>query len=250
MGFRSGCARCASFISGRFISLIAFGAALGVFLLPVAAPAPAYATTASGGAFTWLAGYGGQTTGVPSPPLSVSVTFRVPVPSCTEKSLVGFGALDNGVAATVRETCVRAKHGHWVPVYAALIYANNADTVLNATVSPDDLITITESVTPAETAATFTDNSTGFTQTLAGAGGTPEFAELGSVSEPYTKNNVPMFPTVTFTNAQVNGAALANYKLFGEVVQTKRISKRTIGPIQIQPGPLVGASSFQVNWVS
>jgi hypothetical protein len=137
-----------------------------------------------------------------------------------------------------------------VPVYAAEIYVNNVDNVLNATVSPNDLITVAESVTLAATTASFTDNSTGFTQTLTGAGGIPQFALVGAVSEPYTKNNVPKFPAVSITNAQVNGADIANYEGLGEVVQTKEIKKRTLGPIQIQPGPLVGTSSFQVNWVS
>jgi hypothetical protein len=250
MGSRQRCARLLSLPTSRVTALVVAAIAVGV-LFPIAAPGPAYATTvASGGAFTWLAGYDVQTTGATPPPTSVSASFQVPVASCTQKSLVGFGALDNGVTATVRETCVRARHGGWVPAYSAIVYVNNVDVVLNATVSPNDLITVSESVTLAATTATFTDNSTGFTQTLAGPGGTPQFALLGAVSEPYTKNSVPMFPAVSITNAQVNGSGVADYHGLGEVVQTKVIKKNKLGPIQIQPGPLVGTSSFELNWVS
>jgi hypothetical protein len=213
---------------------------------------PAFAAVPVGGYFSYLAGYMIDTNGNTAPPNSVSLDFRVPVATCSSKSFVGFGVRDNGVNATVGETCVRGRHSKWIPVYSADINVNNVDTVLSTSVAPNDAITVSVSVTLSATSGTFTDHTTGFSETLSGAGGIAEFAVLGSVSVPNQSGayrKVPMFPPVSFTNVLVNGSGLANYDGLQEAIQTKlgRIPPR--GIIQVEPGNL-GASSFQLNWVS
>jgi hypothetical protein len=116
-------------------------------------------------------------------------------------------------------------------------------------VSPNDLVTVSISVALSATSATFTDDTTGFTQTLTGPGGTADFAVLGSVSDAinYSSTKVPMFPTVSFANALINGAGIGNYNGLQEVLQAKVHGRRAT--VEIEPGNL-NTSSFQVNWVS
>jgi hypothetical protein len=216
--------------------------------LLVAVPASAYASLPSGGDFGWLAGYSVDSDGVSPPPNTVSADFQVPVPTCTRKSLVGFGVLNNDVTSTVRETCVRGPHRQWVPAYTAVIEVSTVDNVLNTTVRPNDLITVAISVTSSTTAATFTDHTSGFTQTLSEPGGTADFAVVGAVSDAINSNKqVPMFPSVSFTNALVNGSSIGTYSQLYEVLQA-RVHHRQ-ATIQIEPSNLA-TSSFQVNWVS
>ena len=245
---RAGSARVVS-LTARCVTSVAFGAALVFAVLPMAVPTPAYAAgVPSGGDFGWLAGYSVDADGVTAPPSTVSADFHVPVPTCTEKSLVGFGVLDNNVTSTVRETCVRGPHRQWVPLYTAQIDVGIVDNVLGTTVRPNDLITVSISVTLSTTSATFTDDTTGFTQTLAEPGGTADFAVLGSVSDAINTNKkVPMFPTVSFSNALVNGAGIGTYNGLQEVLQATVHGRQAT--VQIEPGSL-GTSSFQVNWVS
>jgi hypothetical protein len=240
----------------RVTSVVAVGAALGVAILAVALPTPALAAGTPVGYYASLAGYVIDTEGSATPPSTIAGRFQVPAVTCTKmKSDVGFGVVvDNNdgsawASVAVDESCVRGK-----PTYAANINIHSVKTVLSTTLNPNDLITVSASQTPGGTSATFTDNTTGFTQTLTGTGGTAETAAIGAVSDTLRPTlNVPMFPTFSFTNAQVNGADIGTYTAADglmEAVQTKRGVQTSKRIVQIQPSAFVGTSSFQLTWVS
>jgi hypothetical protein len=160
-------------------------------------------------------------------------------------------------SATVGEACVSQRHHlGFKSVYTANIIVNGVNTVLSTTVNPNDLITVSASASGTLTSSTFTDNTTGFTQTLTGPGVITEWAQVGAVADqglPAPK--APTFATFSFTHAQVNGADIGTYKgatpptgLF-EFVQTRNGTKPPRGHVEIQPGAL-GTSSFSLSWVS
>jgi hypothetical protein len=232
-------------ISGGVVGLTA------LVILPSSAAYADYVTSNASG----LAGYAVDTPLNGTPPASAADQFQVPTVTCMKKSLVGFGVIvvsNDGhsiAAASVRATCLR---GHGPAVYSAIINIDFVHTSLATTVSPGDVISTSASDTSGGASATLTDQTTGFTQTLGGAGTVSDYASTGVVDDDVSiaANHVPMFPTVTISNAQIGGANVGTYTAATGLTQFRKV--RGFGKrqrLQIQPGTL-GASSFPVSWLS
>jgi hypothetical protein len=236
----------------RVASLVAVGSALGLAAPLLASSTPAYATGIPVSYSAYHAGYRVDFNDG-SGPITTSARFQVPALACTMgKTSDGFGVQATPASATVGEACVSQRHHlGFKAVYTANILVNGVNTVLGTTVNPSDLVTVSASATGTLTSATFTDNTTGFTQTLTGPGTITEWAEVGAIADqrlPAPK--APTFATFSFTNAQVDGADIGTYpgNTF-ELVQTRNGTKPPRGHVEIQPGAL-GTSSFSLSWVS
>ena len=198
------------------------------------------------------AGYGVYST--TTPPTSVSTQLQVPKAKCTtSKAAVSFGALietaDGSVAgdAAVVVTCNGGK-----AKYSAGILINGAFTTLSTTVRPGDLVTSSANQNASQTSVTFTDSTTGFTQTSTGPGATSAFAFVGTfpVSSSYKK--VAKFSRFSFSNVTVNAADIGTYDASSglyEAIETHKGETPPTGKIEVEPGALA-MSSFPLNWVS
>ena len=128
--------------------------------------------------------------------------------------------------------------------YRAAIGLNGRQTTLSTVVRPNDLISLSASQTPSTTSATFTDDTTGFTDTLTATGATSFEAFIGSeVADGSSPLKDPVFATFAFTNVHVDGADLGTYfgsSDLGEYIQTH------FRKIIIQPGNL-GANDFTLT---
>jgi hypothetical protein len=230
----------------RLLSAIGTGLALSVLVIAPAAPAFASVHVTY---YPGNAGYQVYSTSVP--PASTTAQFHVPSLTCTNvKESIGFGVLvENTTGGSsspiVSETCKKGK-----AVYKGYIEVNGSGTTLKTKVNANDLVTVSADQSSGATSGTFTDDTTGFTRTITGTGSTPEYAFVGSV--PGSTKKIPTFSTFTFTNVDINGAALGTYTSatgLSEAVQTTNGKRPPKGKIEIQPGTL-GTSTFSLTWVS
>jgi hypothetical protein len=232
----------------RTLSVATAGIAMSLGLLTVLAAAPASASTP---VFYYAGNAGYQVSSTTIPPATAKAEFLVPTVTCTKAKLnVTFGVLVENTSGgssgpVVAEGCAKGK-----ATYAAYIEINGTATMLDTSVSPNNLITVSASEASTATSATFTDVSSGYSKTLTGAGSISEYASVGSF--PGTTKKVPTFSTFNFTNAEINGAAIGTYTGstgLNEEVQTINGKVPPKGKVEIQPGAL-GTSSFPLSWVS
>jgi hypothetical protein len=243
-----------AFTGYRVRRLMAAGAATAAITVSaLALPTDAFAQSPPISYYPSNAGYAVFST--TTPPTSATAQLQVPTLSCTKtKAGVGFGALvENSDGTVIGDPVVVEQCVKRVAEYLAEIHVNGTVTQLSTTVRPNDLITLSSSQNPSQTSATFTDNTTGFTQTMTGTGATSEFGFVGSVTDKLLAvKKVANFSTFSYTNAKINGADIGTYTpstgLY-EAVQTTKGKAPPKGKIEIQPGTL-GASSFPLTWVS
>ncbi len=241
-------------IGRRVLTMVSTAAGLAVGACLVMQPTSASAANLPVSYYPTNAGYAVYSTS--TPPTTAIAQLRVPALTCsTENTGVGFGVVVENAdgssrgSPTVGEACNKGQ-----AVYTANININNVNTVLSATVKPNDLLTLSASQTSTATSVTFTDNSTGFTKTLTGTGSTSAFGFVGSVPDEARPSltKVATFSTFSFTHVGVNGAAIGTYTAatgLYEAIQTTGGKTPPAGTVEIQPGPL-GTSSFSLTWVS
>ncbi len=197
------------------------------------------------------AGYGVYST--TTPPTSVSTQLEVPKVKCTTtKAAVSFGALiETADGSVAGDSAVALACNDGKAKYSAGILINGAFTTLPTTVRPGDLVTSSANQNASQTSVTFTDATTGFTQTSTGPGATSAFAFVGTFPVSSYKK-VAKFTRFSFSNVAVNGADIGTYDastgLF-EAIETHKGEAPPTGTIEVEPGAL-GTSSFPLNWVS
>ncbi len=128
-------------------------------------------------------------------------------------------------------------------------------TVVTGSIKPNDLISLSGSMSATATKVTFTNKTTGVTKSVSGKGDVAAYGSViaGSVHEPPLTGvllGVPKFTTLTFTSVQVNGANLGTYSSatgLYEFIRTTNGSAPPSGTVQILPGT-VGAASFSLVW--
>jgi hypothetical protein len=216
-----------------------------------AAPPPVFYQTSNSG---W------EVNGTSVSPSSVSAHFTVPtVSGCgTPVRSVAFGVLEEdsaGSANSVVEPFVQLDcpgSGGQAHISAGM-KLSGVVTIFPTTITPGDAIAVSASATTSGTALTFTDTTTGFTQSATGAGITPYFAYVGSFPRRNTSGallGVPRFTQFAFTNAQVNGANMNTFTGatgLAKLIRTTNGSAPPSGIVQIQPAALA-AASFNETW--
>lgn len=239
----------------RYIEWVAIGTVVATVTLVALIPGPAFAGGVPIAYYAGDAGYEVISTSVP--PATASVEFNVPALSCTSsKSGVGFGLVVENASGSLRGSptvgaaCVKRK-----PVYTANINLNNTNTVLSTTIRAGDTISLSASQTPSLTSATFTDTTTGFSQTMTGTGATAQYGFIGSVPDQALTTpdkKVAKFAPFSFNDAEVNSAGIGSYTAatgLYEAVQTTKGHAPPKGKVEVEPGTL-GTSSFPLDWVS
>ncbi len=192
-----------------------------------------------------------------TPPARVSAQFRVPtISGCTatdRQIALGVDTQDKGGAGGnpfLKFGCHASK-----AFYQGEFNWFGTLVLLSATIKPNDVISVSSSMSSAGTKATFADRTTGFTKTLSGKGLLAAYGSVdaGPIHEPPLTGvllGVPKFTTLTFTNVQVNGANLGTYTSASglyEFIRTTNGSAPPSGTVQILPGA-VGAASFSLVW--
>jgi hypothetical protein len=244
-----------------FVSLGVVGTALMVVAPVAVSMSPAYATSPPVGYSGLYGGYFVDAETASPPPTVVAADFQVPTVMCTKKKAeVVLGVEVNGFSAPTVQSYVGALCLKGKVTYSAGIAINGTPTALPTIVHPTDQISVTVSKAAASSSATFIDTTSGFTQTLTGAGDRAEMGHIGAIPSREQRagsiKNIPAFSLVQFSNADVNGAGIGAFTTGGgpiELVQathTIRGTKRPNSHIEIQPGSLVGTSSFQLTWIS
>ena len=140
---------------------------LGLLTVPAAVPASAASTPV----FYYPGNAGYQVSSTTTPPETAKAEFLVPTVTCTRATLnVTFGVLVENTSGgssgpVILEGCAKGK-----ATYSGYVEINGKGTLLDTSVSPNNLISVSASETPTATKATFTDVSSGYRKTMTGAG--------------------------------------------------------------------------------
>jgi len=246
--------------SRRLASLGVVGTALSIAVPAAVSVSPAYAASPTVGYVELHGGYVASAGSWGPPTALVGANFVAPTVACTRAKaevVLGvdvFADLAPGPSQSfVRADCLKGKL-----TFGAGIAIGGVESTLATTVHPADQITVSVSQTAAMSSATFTDNTSGFTQTITGPGAVAEDGYIGSIPSSAQRAGsiwrIPAFSTVSFSNTDVNGAGIGSYSAGGfgpvELIQTHGQKPPPKGKIEVQPGSLVGTSSFQLTWMS
>jgi hypothetical protein len=187
------------------------------------------------------------------PPATASTDITVPtVTGCTKSDRqIAFGPLvedssGDGADSFIEVGC---KGGKATYAVGALVFSTF--TIFSTTVSPGDSISLSAAMNATSTSATVDDTTTGFNQTISGAGHTAAYGYVGSFAafKGGTKPlHVPDFGTVSFTSAEVDGAGIGTYNSstgLYEFIRTTNGKAPPKGKVQVEPGTL-GSSSFSM----
>ena len=144
---------------------------------------------------------------------------------------------------------VGCKSGKATYAVGALMYSTL--TIFATTVRAGDSVSLSAAMNGTSTTATVDDTTTGFNQTVSGAGDTAAYGYIGSF--PAYKGgpkplHVPDFGTISFTSAEVNGAGIGTYTSstgLYEFIRTTNGKAPPKGKIQVDPGT-PGSSSFSM----
>jgi hypothetical protein len=223
--------------------------ALGPVVTPAGATGlPTYYTTETSGYAVYSA---------TTPPAHVSAQFKVPtVSGCTatdRQIAAGAEVQDSGGAGAsvfLKLGCHAGK-----TIYQGEFNVFGTLAVVTGSIKPNNLISVSGSMSATATKVTFTDKTTGVTKSVSGKGDVAAYASVtaGPIHEPPVTGvllGVPKFTTLTFTSVQVNGANLGTYTSatgLYEFIRTTNGSAPPSGTIQILPGA-VGTASFSLVW--
>jgi hypothetical protein len=174
---------------------------------------------------------------VSGPATSASARFTVPTLACPPRgNLAVYPGVDlTSEAGAIIEAGLRLRCRNGAPAYVAVIIANNTLDRVPVTVSPGDQVAVRVTQTATAGTASITDLTRGSSATVpTNTGAKNLIADVGVeavIDGPAPLRKVPPFGTMTFSAAEVNGAALG-------ASNPTAINRTFFGTLQILTGPL------------